>query len=41
MEMSLEDKITQRQAEILAEFERKKKIRQIQVTTDDNEVCFS
>ena len=38
MEMSVEDRIHQRQAEILAEFERKKKIRQIHVTTDDAEV---
>uniref|UniRef100_H2ZDF3 Pre-mRNA processing factor 4 (PRP4)-like domain-containing protein n=1 Tax=Ciona savignyi TaxID=51511 RepID=H2ZDF3_CIOSA len=32
------ERINKRQAEILAEFERKKKIRQIQVTTDDNEI---
>lgn len=38
MEMSIEDRISQRQAEILAEFERKKQMRQIQVTTDDTEV---
>ena len=38
MEMSVEDRIHQRQAEILAEFERKKKLRQIHVTTDDAEV---
>lgn len=37
MEMSVEDRIHQRQAEILAEFERKKKLRQIHVTTDDAE----
>lgn len=38
MDMSIEDRISQRQAEILAEFERKKQIRQIHVTTDDDEV---
>ncbi|XP_039269538.2 U4/U6 small nuclear ribonucleoprotein Prp4-like [Styela clava] len=38
MEMSIEDRINKRQAEILAEFERKKQLRQIQVTTDDVEV---
>lgn len=34
----MEDRINQRQAEILAEFERRKQIRQIHVTTDDQEV---
>lgn len=34
----LEDHMSERQAEVLAEFERRKRARQINVSTDDSEV---
>lgn len=36
--MEMEDRISDRQAEVLAEFERRKRARQITVSTDDVEV---
>jgi len=36
--MKLDDEVRQEQNRILAEFERKKKLRQIHITTDDDEI---
>lgn len=36
--MEMEDRVSERQAEVLAEFERRKRARQITVSTDDAEV---
>lgn len=41
MDMTMEERISQRHKDILANFERRKKIRQINVTTDDSEVGLS
>lgn len=36
--MEMEERVSERQAEVLAEFERRKRARQITVSTDDVEV---
>lgn len=36
--LELEERVSERQAEVLAEFERRKRARQITVSTDDTEV---